>query len=350
MFACAESAKIGSEFSRMSSSSIHAPASAPRHLADRAHFAYLYEDDHALVDAVDEYIGGALASGASAIVLATADHRSAFESRWRAAGLALAAMGAHGRYRALDAHEALAAILVDGMPDRERFFAVFEPIVVEAGGQGNRLVIFGDLVGVLWRDAAHESAWQIEKFWNELARTHRFALCCGYPACAADDAGTAFRRICAEHGLMIPAESHSRLGDDNARLDNARLAYIGELQQRANSLDRELANRRAAEALLDRKARELDDFLDRATYAIHSVGADGIILSANRFELEMLGYEATEYVGRNVRDFYVGDVPMPLLGTFGNAKPLRDQSARMRRSDGSIRDVVVTTDVYDLDG
>jgi PAS domain S-box-containing protein len=329
----------------MSSSSIHAPASAPRHLADRAHFAHLYLDDRALVDAVDEYIGGALASGASAIVLATADHRAAFEARWRAAGLDLGDMGAHGRYLALDAHDVLARILVDGVPDRERFFAVFEPIVVEAGRQGNRVVIFGELAGVLWRNAAHEAAWRVETFWNDLARTHRFTLCCGYPACAADDAATAFRRISAEHGPTIPAESYTRLGDDNARL-----AYIGELQQRANSLDRELAHRRAAEALLDRKARELDDFLDHATYAIHSVGADGTILSANRFELEMLGYEANEYVGRNVRDFYVGDVPMPLLGTVGNATPLRDQPARMRRKDGTIRDVVVTTDVYDLDG
>ena len=108
MSPCAESAKIDSEFSRMSSSSIHAPASAPRHLADRAHFAHLYLDDRALVDAVDEYIGSALASGASAIVLATADHRAAFEARWRAAGLDLGDMGAHGRYRALDAQDVLA--------------------------------------------------------------------------------------------------------------------------------------------------------------------------------------------------------------------------------------------------
>lgn len=91
----------------------------------------------------------------------------------------------------------LARILVDGVPDRERFFAVFEPIVVEAGRQGNRVVIFGELAGVLWRNAAHEAAWQVETFWNDLARTHRFTLCYGYPACAADDAGTGFRRVCA---------------------------------------------------------------------------------------------------------------------------------------------------------
>jgi PAS domain S-box-containing protein len=331
--------------SGMTSSFIHAPASASRDVDHRAHFAHLYEGDDALVDAVTEYVGGALASGASAIVLATAGHRSAFEARWRAAGLDLAIISAGGRYRALDAHEVLARILVDGRPDRERFFAVCEPLVADAGRQGTRLVVFGELVGVLWRDGAHEAALRIETFWNELARAHPFSLCCGYPACAVDDAGTAFRRICAEHTLTVPGESYTRLRDDNARL-----AYIGELQQRANSLDRELAHRRAAEALLERKARELDDFLDDATYAIHSVGADGTLLSANRFELEMLGYGADEYIGRNVRDFYVGDVPMPLQGDVENTTTLRDQPARMRRKDGSIRDVVVTTAVYGRDG
>ncbi|HEY3553597.1 MAG TPA: hypothetical protein VGL67_00680, partial [Casimicrobiaceae bacterium] len=68
----------------MTSSFIHAPASASRDVDHRVHFAHLYEGDDALVDAVTEYVGGALASGASAIVLATAGHRSAFEARWRA--------------------------------------------------------------------------------------------------------------------------------------------------------------------------------------------------------------------------------------------------------------------------
>ena len=94
----------------MSSTLIHAPTPASRDVGDCAHFAHLYEDDDALVDAVTEYVGGALASGASTIVLATADHRSAFEARWRAAGLDLAGMGEGGRYRALDAHELLSAI------------------------------------------------------------------------------------------------------------------------------------------------------------------------------------------------------------------------------------------------
>jgi hypothetical protein len=58
-------------------------------------FVHLHQDDDALDDAVNEYMGGAPASGASAIVLATTDHRFQFEARWRAAGLDLAVLGAH---------------------------------------------------------------------------------------------------------------------------------------------------------------------------------------------------------------------------------------------------------------
>ena len=79
-----------------------APPYASRDPGERAHVAHLHEDHDALADAVNEYTGGALTSGASTIVLATTDHRFQFQARWRAAGLDLAVLGAHELHGALD--------------------------------------------------------------------------------------------------------------------------------------------------------------------------------------------------------------------------------------------------------
>jgi PAS domain-containing protein len=48
---------------------------------------------------------------------------------------------------------------------------------------------------------------------------------------------------------------------------------------------------------------EFEDFFENAALALHFVGKDGTILRANRAELEMLGFTAEEYVGRNIREF-----------------------------------------------
>ena len=49
----------------------------------------------------------------------------------------------------------------------------------------------------------------------------------------------------------------------------------------------------------------LADFFEEAPIALHFVGPDGIILRANRAELELLGYAADEYLGHNIVEFHV---------------------------------------------
>jgi PAS domain S-box-containing protein len=325
---------------------LSAPASTWRDVGDREHFVDLYEDDSALVESVAGYIGGALCAGACAFVIATDVHRAALEARWANAGLDLKRICAGGRYVALDAHELLAHILVDGSPDRDRFFAATGPVIERLLPLGTRVVGFGELVDILWHEGRHDAAIEIESLWNELATAHPFALCCAYPARPGTPANDAFRHVCSKHTLTLPAESYSELDSDRDRL-----AYIGDLQQRAHALDRELAHRKAAETLLERKAKELSEFFDNAAYAIHSLGPDGTILWANRFELEMLGYGRDEYIGRHIGEFYVdASFPAAFIERLARGETLHEEPARMRCKDGSIRDVVVSSNAHWEDG
>src|SRR5579871_1286429 len=60
-----------------------------------------------------------------------------------------------------------------------------------------------------------------------------------------------------------------------------------------------------SEEQVRRRERELSDFFDNATVGLHWVGPDGIILRANRAELDMLGYAADEYIGQPIATFHV---------------------------------------------
>ena len=48
---------------------------------------------------------------------------------------------------------------------------------------------------------------------------------------------------------------------------------------------------------------ELIDFFQNAPIALHWLNSDGIVLWANQTELNVLGYEAEEYIGQPIMNF-----------------------------------------------
>ncbi|HEX2199194.1 MAG TPA: PAS domain S-box protein [Burkholderiales bacterium] len=93
------------------------------------------------------------------------------------------------------------------------------------------------------------------------------------------------------------------------------------------------------------------DFFDNAAIPLHWVDPDGTILRANRAELEMLGYVASEYVGRNIREFHAdASAISDILERLGAGETLREYPARMRCKDGTLRDVRITSNVHWRDG
>lgn len=88
------------------------------------------------------------------------------------------------------------------------------------------------------------------------------------------------------------------------------------------------------------------DLLDDAALPMHFVGPDGTILWANQAELDLLGYSREEYVGRHIAEFHV-DRPVidGILERLAQHETLRDHEARLRCKDGSIRHVLIDSNV-----
>jgi PAS domain S-box-containing protein len=96
----------------------------------------------------------------------------------------------------------------------------------------------------------------------------------------------------------------------------------------------------------------LEDFFENGALALHIVGPDGAILRANRAELEMLGYSADEYVGRNIGDFHADEASIAdILTRLTCGETLDKHPARLRAKDGSIRHVLISSSVcFDSQG
>src|ERR1051325_9756968 len=103
---------------------------------------------------------------------------------------------------------------------------------------------------------------------------------------------------------------------------------------------------RHAEESLRRRERELTDFFENATVGLHWVGADGTILWTNRAELEMLGYARDEYIGHSITEFHADpQVISDILARVGRGEELHGYEARLRCKDGSIRHVMINSNV-----
>jgi PAS domain S-box-containing protein len=97
---------------------------------------------------------------------------------------------------------------------------------------------------------------------------------------------------------------------------------------------------------LRRSEHELRDLVENASVAIHWVGPDGVVIWANQAELDMLGYSKEEYIGRHIAEFHadapvIGDILRRLTGR----ETLHEYEARLRAKDGSIKDVLINSNV-----
>lgn len=151
----------------------------------------------------------------------------------------------------------------------------------------------------------------------------------------------------ANHTVLIARDGTRRPIDDSAApiRDEKGQVYGAVL------IFRDITERRLAEDAIRRSESELSEFFENASVGLHWVGADGTILRANRNELEMLGYTRDEYIGRNIIEFHadkeiIGDI----LRRLSAGHELSDYEARMRCKDGSIKHVVINSNVRWEDG
>ncbi len=114
----------------------------------------------------------------------------------------------------------------------------------------------------------------------------------------------------------------------------------------ASKAARDVSEQHRADEALRRSESNLADFFENATIGLHWVDAGGMILRANRAELEMLGYTREEYVGRHIAEFHV-DKPVidDLLARLARGENVDDWPARVRRKDGTVRHVLINSSV-----
>jgi signal transduction histidine kinase len=236
------------------------------------HTVQFYQDDAFLLDRLSQFIGSAIVAGESAVVIGTEGHRKALIRILQSRGLDMTHAIDQGRYVALDASGTLVKFMRGGWPDAKLFKETISPVLDRASTAAQRSVIsaFGEMVAVLCEQGNAEAAVRLEQLWNEVAQDYSLSLLCAYPMLGFDRQhhGEALSKICAEHSHVIPVEGYTRLIDDEDRL-----RAIAQLQQKAQALEREIAERKQAEAVMHRTKAALEDTIEQRTGALRQLSA-----------------------------------------------------------------------------
>jgi len=167
------------------------------------HSVRFYEDRQALARIVAGYITEAWLADDPVILLVTAEHRQSIFHLTNEIGRLIG----RGELIAIDAHEALEMVMVDGMPSAKRFYETILPVIDKAAEAHNDGVvrIYGDTAGVLWSRGQEAAAIALEEIANRLMSMRRVSIMCGYSMSNLYGEAS-FARICGEHTHVISAD------------------------------------------------------------------------------------------------------------------------------------------------
>ena len=149
------------------------------------HSVHFYEHDEALVQRLRSIIIPAIDVGNSVIVVATEPHCQQLKAALAMNNVETEILEQQGRFTCADAQGLLSEFMVDGFPDRERFFSSLGNLVARARQSAwnaqRGLTVFGEMVAVMWEQGNRIGALQLESLWNDLLYDREFHLHCAYP-------------------------------------------------------------------------------------------------------------------------------------------------------------------------
>jgi hypothetical protein len=175
------------------------------------HAVKFYKDAESLASIVCGFLAEGLQAGEPALLIATPEHVSCFRACFAAKGIDVHEGIIRGSLTVLDADGTLDAFMRDGIPMPGLFRDTLMPVLerIAARHPGANIRAYGEMVDVLWKQEHSAAAIRLEMLWNDLARSHRFGLLCGY-AMGNFYKGASTDEICHLHSHVV-SETGSRV-------------------------------------------------------------------------------------------------------------------------------------------
>jgi hypothetical protein len=188
------------------------------------HAVRFYDNEVSLCRIVAGFLREGLALRQPGLIIATPEHIQGILADLRAREVDVNAAQASDELAVLDAAKITAEILVDGVPNREKFHAVLDAAFtrVSRGRAWAGVRVYQEIVDALWKQGRDVAALQLEVLWNQFGRTNDFSLLCAY-AMSSFYKDASVQDVCRQHTHLVSA-------DGTPRPSNADSLLIGALR------------------------------------------------------------------------------------------------------------------------
>jgi hypothetical protein len=147
------------------------------------------------------------------VIIATPEHADLFKKSLRATGLDVAALIEREQFVVFDARTCLAELMVDGMPDRDKFVNLVMPVFARVRAAGyEKIRLYGEMVNLLW-DHNMAGTVALEELWNQVLADTGLSLLCAYSIDNFDRHAHrgVLHQIARCHSHFIPVDDYGRL-------------------------------------------------------------------------------------------------------------------------------------------
>lgn len=175
--------------------------------ARSVHSVQFYDSHEALIDRLCGVVSSGLLVGDSVLIVATEQHREQLITALYKFKVDALEYAQENRLVICDAGELLSEFMVDSLPDPDLFLASVGKLLNEsktsACSEDAGVVVFGEMVAVLWDEGNRVGALALEHLWNGLLKQQAFHLHCAYPRAlfSGDEAG--IFNICENHTEVV---------------------------------------------------------------------------------------------------------------------------------------------------
>ena len=171
-----------------------------------AHGVYIHQDLHALGRVVGKFLGGGLAEGQPALIVARPSQQAAILDHLVAAGVDCRARTDTGDIVLIDVDEVVERLSVAGASIdqvlRQMVLPDIERLLQRSESSPPRL--YGEIAPRLQERGRLREALDVERAWNQSSVARRCSTLCGY---AQGITGRDFKPICEQHSDVVTAAS-----------------------------------------------------------------------------------------------------------------------------------------------
>ncbi|HET6228287.1 MAG TPA: PAS domain S-box protein [Bacteroidia bacterium] len=110
------------------------------------------------------------------------------------------------------------------------------------------------------------------------------------------------------------------------------------------SFEKKLADQERQLAEMKSKLEKVTDFIENASVPLHWVNDKGVIIWANKAELNLLGYSSEEYIGHSIIQFHKDKKAIEeLLARLKNNEVINNYVAQLITKNGELKDVLISS-------